>query len=225
MGIGDKVTNAVKKRNLFLNPTEEAFIRLPLISLVLVTGVVTKLSALNLRDSNVLIIRRLGYTIKKGDKFIDEHDTTYFVEEIDPHFIYEFGGEAKLSLEVFKVTYRRQPLELPKNTMQQIATINNTITITASGDVSNVTANANASQGLTSSEILSILENVVETSYDIENLRKMIEEIKQLKAKRAEIKLSKLSHFLKKAGTVCFELVKAFVTTYAAELVVKVISG
>ncbi len=218
MGIFNDLANSAKKLNIGLSPTEEAFKNQHhLISLILVTGTVTKLKALNLRETNTLIIQKLGYTIKKGDKFIDEHDTTYFVEDIDPNFTYEFGD--KLSLLVFKVTYRSKPLELPQGTMQQIATINNTITINATGDVTNVAANANASQTLTHLQILALLESVVESSYDIENLRKMIEEIKELQKKNAEIKYSKLSRFLKKAGTVCVDLVKAFVVTYMAKLI------
>ncbi|HRX13863.1 MAG TPA: hypothetical protein P5087_02460 [Eubacteriales bacterium] len=223
----ETAANFAKKNNLvpnfLLSETEKKFNEKPLIPVILVAGKITHLEALNIRETNNLLIRKFGYIIKKGDKLIDEHDSTYFVEDVDPNYIYEFENDYKL--EVLKITYKKQPLELPQNTMQQIANINNTININTTGEVNNISNNSNIVQRMTSNQILQILEQVVESSYDIENLRKLIEEIKTLQKKNAEIKYEKLKNFLKKAGTVCVELVKAFVVTYAVEFTKNIIGA
>lgn len=220
MKIKETFANFVKQKNilpnLLLSEPEKKFSEKPLIPVILVAGKITHLEALNIRETNNLLIRKFGYIIKKGDKLIDEHDSTYFVEDVDPNYIYEFEDDDKL--EVLKITYKKQPLELPQSTMQQIAHINNTININTTGEVKNISNNSNIAQRMTSHQILQILEQVVESSYDIENLRKLIEEIKSLQKKHTEIKYEKLKNFLKKAGTVCVELVKAFVATYAFEV-------
>lgn len=203
-------------KNIFINKEQQVLKAQPSVyEFIVVAGKIHHFSALKEPNEKTLLILCNNYQFKRNDKIIDQSDTSYFVETIDLNFPYECefeGQKYKLSLQ--KVTYTEQPLKLPSYITNN-ANISSAINIQAEGSSFGDIGNILNSQQITYQTILKDLENVINNSYHIEELTKMLKEIKETVSKNKPIKENSFSRFFKFMGSQVKELLIVFISSYA----------
>ena len=179
-------------------------------------GKITNFKAIKDFENKILFVYldSKQYTFRKNDQIIDQSDISYFVQGVDNNFklpIKFDGGEIEITVQ--KITYSEKPMLLPSYINN--SNINSVINITAENSNFGDIGTFLTTQKIDYKQVLSDLNNVVESSYHVEELRKMMEEIRENIKKNEPIKESKIKRFFKYMGTQAVDLAKLLIVAYA----------
>jgi hypothetical protein len=212
--------NLIKKVSAILSPEKAAFANEPNAHNYIVNrGSVYHFIAIQNENEKTLLVYNNDIKLKINDRLINESDANFFVKDVALDCPYKLKVKDKeTTIKVQKVIYAEKPIEQPKY-FEQASKISSKIEINASnssfGDIGNILN----SQNIDYKQVLNDLENAVEFCYNVEELRKMVKELKTDTNNKKEIKSNAITKFSKFMGTHVYELAKIFLGAYLGTII------
>lgn len=218
MGIINVIKELGQKVGIVKSEEEKLFnLQKNVYDFIVKAGKITYFKALKDVDNKTLFVYLSAnqYTFRKNDQIIDQSDISYFVQTVDNNFKMQLKIDDKdMEITVQKITYNEKPMAIPSYINN--SNINSVININAENSNFGNIGTFLTSQSIDYKKVLSDLTIVVENSYNVKELRKMISEIQESINKKEPIKENKLKKFFRFMGTQAVDLAKLLIVAYTS---------